>query len=360
MDYYEIMGLRRDASNEEIERAYDGLRTRYHLDKCLASDALSRQRAEKRARAVHEAYAVLSDAHRRGLFDARVAAVTGEGPSLLVLLEQRLEPLDAFARIHFAPRIPPKKLYAALRSYGHGLEPRDVLVLIDDTVFGGASEGAMLTQRGVWMKARRGAPHRRAWSEVQTIHELGRAVFINMQRAMEFKRVQSRELRSLFEAVQAFVLSVATPPWPRGLNPTDASSQGVQGRSVAFAGRLAVYQQARHLLIDLYEKIEDQKEADEGYIDRENAVAHFAFLMQRLQSGTQIEATVRELLRISALSQKVLEVVASADAEVPACLVREAEGDSHLVIELRFLLQHAVRARERVLRKEQVDRFFVR
>lgn len=359
MDYYEIMGLRRDASNEEIEQAYDGLRTRYHLDKCLASDVLSRQRAEKGAHAVHEAYAVLSDGHRRGLFDARVAAVTGEGPSLLAILKQRLGPLDAFGRVHFAPHIPPKKLNAALRSYGHGLEPRDVLVLIDDTVLGGVG-GAMLTQHEVRMKTLWGTPQRRAWNEVQTIQALGRTVFINAQCAVEFKRVQVSELRRVFEAAQSFVLPVATLPRPHGSQLGFVGLQEAQGGSTVLAVRLTVYQQARHLLIDLYEKIEDQKEGDEGYIDRENAVAHFAFLMQRLQRGTQIEATVRELLRISALSQKVLEVVASADAEVPACLVREAKGDSHLIIELRFLLQHAVRARERVLRKEQVDRFFVR
>lgn len=360
MDYYEIMGLRRDASDEEIERAYDGLRTRYHLDKCIASDIQSRQWAAKKAQAVHEAHSVLSDPHRRGLFDAHVATATGERPSLLAVLEQRLEPLDAFARIHLAPRIPAKKLYAALRSYGHGMEPRDVLVLIDDTLLGGAREGVMLTQHEVRMKTRWGAPQRRAWSEVQTIQALGRAVFINARRAMEFKRVQVRELRWVFEAAQSFVLSVATLQRPHNLQLREVGLQEVQGSSAVLAGRLAVYQQARHLLIDLYEKIEDQKEGDEGYIDRENAVAHFAFLMQCLQQGMQIEATVRELLRITALSQKVLEVIASADAEVPACLVRQAEGDSHLVIELRFLLQHAVRARERVLRKEQVDRFFVR
>jgi hypothetical protein len=360
MDYYEIMGLRRDASHEEIERAYDGLRTRYHLDKCIASDIQSRQWVDKGAQAVHDAYAVLSDAYRRGLVNTHVETVAGEGPSLPAILEQRLEPLDAFARVHFAPRIPPKKLYAALRSYGHGLKSCDVLVLIDDTVLGGAGDGAMLTQYEVRMKALWGAPHRRAWREVQTIQALGRAVFINAQRVMEFKKVQSRELRLLFEAVQAFVLSVATLSRPHRSKLRDASLLEAQGGSAVLAGRLAVYQQARHLLIDLYEKIEGQKEGDEGYIDRENAAAHFAFLMQCLQRGTRIEATVRELLRISALSQKVLEVVASAGAEVPACLVSEAEGDSHLVIELRFLLQHAIRARERVLRKEQVDQFFVR
>ena len=40
-----------------------------------------------------------------------------------------------------APDIPKKKLQAALDSYGERLRAQDVVVLIDDTVFGGAREG---------------------------------------------------------------------------------------------------------------------------------------------------------------------------------------------------------------------------
>ena len=50
------------------------------------------------------------------------------------------------------PNIPPTKLRNALESYAPGIAPADVLVLIDDTVFGGAKEGMIITKRKLFSK----------------------------------------------------------------------------------------------------------------------------------------------------------------------------------------------------------------
>ncbi len=56
-------------------------------------------------------------------------------------------------KIFFAPNIPEKKLANAINSYGIDTNPNEVIVLIDNTVFGGAKEGLMLTTIGVVAKA---------------------------------------------------------------------------------------------------------------------------------------------------------------------------------------------------------------
>jgi molecular chaperone DnaJ len=62
-DYYEILGLSRDASDEEIKRAFRRLAQRQHPD-VDGSDG-----AEQRFKELNEAYRVLSDRQRRAAYD---------------------------------------------------------------------------------------------------------------------------------------------------------------------------------------------------------------------------------------------------------------------------------------------------
>lgn len=65
-DYYEILGVKRDASPEEIKRAFRELAQKYHPDK-PGGDA-------EKFKQINEAYQVLSDPEKRRLYDQYGAA----------------------------------------------------------------------------------------------------------------------------------------------------------------------------------------------------------------------------------------------------------------------------------------------
>ncbi|MCW8825394.1 MAG: DnaJ domain-containing protein, partial [Gammaproteobacteria bacterium] len=62
-DYYKIMGLKRDASQDEIKRVYRKLARKYHPDVSKEQDA------EERFKEVGEAYEVLKDPEKRAAYD---------------------------------------------------------------------------------------------------------------------------------------------------------------------------------------------------------------------------------------------------------------------------------------------------
>ena len=65
-DYYEILGVAKNASEDDIKKAYRKLAMKHHPDRNQGDAA---KKAEEAFKEVKEAYEILSDAHKRAAYD---------------------------------------------------------------------------------------------------------------------------------------------------------------------------------------------------------------------------------------------------------------------------------------------------
>src|SRR3989338_7962880 len=64
-DYYDILGVDKNATADEIKKSYRGQALEWHPDKHKDN----KEAAEKRFKEVNEAYQILSDSQKRGAYD---------------------------------------------------------------------------------------------------------------------------------------------------------------------------------------------------------------------------------------------------------------------------------------------------
>ena len=64
-DYYEVLGVSKTATDEEIKKAYRKLAKKYHPD----ANPDNKEEAEAKFKEVNEAYETLSDSQKRKMYD---------------------------------------------------------------------------------------------------------------------------------------------------------------------------------------------------------------------------------------------------------------------------------------------------
>lgn len=103
--------------------------------------------------------------------------------------------------IYFAPVIPNKKLQGAMSYLPHGVNPNEVLMLIDDTVFGSAKVGMCLTAKGLFYKESFEDEQAYLFEHIQKIEaDIGMitsSVLINGHDELSFSQLDKGAIRAL-------------------------------------------------------------------------------------------------------------------------------------------------------------------
>ncbi|MEN8976704.1 molecular chaperone DnaJ [Acinetobacter baumannii] len=103
--------------------------------------------------------------------------------------------------IYFAPVIPNNKLQGAMSYLPHGVSPNEILMLIDDTVFGSAKVGMCLTAKGLFYKASFEDEQVYLFEHIQLVEAdigiLTSSILINGQDELSFSQLDKGAIRTL-------------------------------------------------------------------------------------------------------------------------------------------------------------------
>jgi curved DNA-binding protein len=166
-DYYAIMGVARDATQDEIKRAYRKLARKYH------PDVSKEKNAEARFKEVGEAYEVLKDPEKRAAYDR---------------LASGWQPGEEFR--------PPPDWDAGFEFSGGGVGPEAGSAFSDffESLFGRGRSGGAGGARGTSFRARGQDHHAKVLVDLEdSLHGATRAINLRMPELTPDGHVTTRE-----------------------------------------------------------------------------------------------------------------------------------------------------------------------
>ena len=196
-NYYEVLGVRINASQQEIELAYKGRRTQYHPDKYATTDEATITWATQKMQELNEAYTALSTPQSREEHDREVSGSGDKNhPKRATSPQPEEKPEEPIAfsdylkanigtpvgldKVFVAPNIPWQKLQGAYSVHQRFLKDiNDIVVLVDDTVFGGAKEGFVISNSRIMFKELGEGSFSHAFDNIGDITSKNNAIYHN-------------------------------------------------------------------------------------------------------------------------------------------------------------------------------------
>ncbi|QRF63294.1 J domain-containing protein [Variovorax paradoxus] len=393
MNYYDVLGVRPSASDQEIELAYRSRRTQYHPDKYAGADAETMKWATAKMQEVNAAYAVLSDAGQRRAFNESARGATQEKASqarersaqtgknthtgqadsrgephankrvalsLREMLQQRLAPYRGFSRTYFAPAIPAKKLAAARGNYAMDIKEEDVLVMMDATVFGGAKEGLILTNEGIRIKELMVSPIDWQWKDVRALEVRGTALRINGHQMADNTMVDKPEMQRLFAVVQEFLRQLSGPvSGSRDAHAPQFSQSETPWNDPAQCQVL--YVAAKEHLLELSKLLEPvEQEVGEEWLDRQALAELFELSREAFSDPRKARLAYRWVLAVGRLCEAAVASLNRGGTPLDPEVQRGDWDEPVVISDLRSMLERLLAVIQVEREEERADRFFER
>lgn len=108
-------------------------------------------------------------------------------------------------KVYVRPHIPAKKLQSAVNAYGNGLSTEDVIILVDDTAFGSAKDGILITDKSIYIKIFTEALRAYEWEAVESIDIEKRTIYINGTASGKLVQATEKDLGHFFDSVDEYI-----------------------------------------------------------------------------------------------------------------------------------------------------------
>lgn len=378
-NHYATLGIRPNASSEEIELAFKARRSQYHPDRYNQSEVSTIQWATQQMQQVNVAYQALSNLSTREAYDqtlqqairrpsepssAREPQPAAPELSLRQYLDKNFSNFAGFDRIYLASDIPLKKLSGALASYGEDLDASDVVVLIDDSIFGGGGDGVLVTEDALFLKSLGSDGRMFQLKTMQALETSKNALYVNGRKLTQLNMPDARGVDALFLRIRNFAIQKYSTA--HQASPTPATSQAAEATGSTASAASSELPTPEQLFTAtktqfgaLYRQLRSMDMDDPTFdqVFSGLALRYFESTEASLSQGHLGQDAFNELGKVYLLSSNLLEVMQGTAEADPDLLPRE-EGDGPLLIMLRSILKPLASGGKSAQARNNADRYF--
>ena len=114
-------------------------------------------------------------------------------------------------KVYIHPNIPMQKLQNAIDSYAKNVEPDDVMILLDDTLFGGAKDGLILTNDTIYFKPNLEKKYFLKLKNIESISTQGllnAVLIVNGEKFPGFTQIEKSSLNSFCDFLRPYLAIV--------------------------------------------------------------------------------------------------------------------------------------------------------
>lgn len=128
-------------------------------------------------------------------------------------------------KVYVRPNIPQKKLQAAINAYGEGIASEDVIILVDDTAFGSAKDGMLITNKSLYIKIFTESLRAYEWKVIESIDIEKSTVYVNGAASGSLVQATAKDLGQLFRKIDEVISSRVSST---GQSPSPATSAPIR------------------------------------------------------------------------------------------------------------------------------------
>ncbi|WOD11555.1 hypothetical protein RPW65_01345 [Pseudomonas sp. NyZ704] len=113
-------------------------------------------------------------------------------------------------KVYVRPHIPAKKLQSAINAYGNGVSPEEVIILVDDTAFGSAKDGILITDKSIYIKIFTEALRAYEWEAVESIDIEKKTIYVNGAASGKLVQATEKDLGHFFDNIDEYISKKST------------------------------------------------------------------------------------------------------------------------------------------------------
>ncbi len=257
-------------------------------------------------------------------------------------------------RIYITPNIPEKLVLNAINAYSIKVDPREVIILIDNTVLGNGKTGCLICDERIVFRDSFSSADAYEYSKIKSLEASKTKIKLNGSDVFDFQLVESKDIFEIFKTLNDLMGVEA-------INNISLQSENKEITSTKFESdkdKLESKKRMAHMSLDTdifrFKDLLGIMDKKVSHFLAGEAINHLKYLHSIIEEGRYIDKVLDEGYLINRISNNIIELTYGRES-VDKQLLIDMKTDSELVKVLRHILKSKAENNENDQRERQRD-----